>query len=519
MDLRSRATAAGAFSCILGNAVTVLLPGTGAKQNGQSTSPEKSDRAERKRRVIRMGLSAKLLWLTILFVMIAEVLIFVPSVANYRKTWLEERLVAARIAALSVEAAPAGAVSQALRADLLDTAKVEAVALKRQDFRSLLLERDMPGQVETSFDLREASWLTLIGDALYTFISPDGRMIRVIGPVQAGDGAFIEIIVDESLLKAAILRYALNILLLSLIISLIAATLVYLSLNSLLIKPISRVTRNMMAFGEDPENPDRVIAPSKRSDEIGIVENELADMQGQLTSLLRQKSRLAALGLAVSKINHDLRNMLSSAQLISDRMGAIPDPTVQRFAPKLIASLDRAIRLCSDTLKYGRSEEEPPDRQRFRLRPLIEEVGEALMLPRQGIVWHIDVPPGLDVYADRDQLYRVVANLVRNACEAIEDSRAAGEAYIRVKAHREDDMIRLQVTDTGPGIPAKAQENLFAAFRGSVRNGGTGLGLAIASELVRAHGGRIELADNSAGATFLIELPDSGEAAKQHVTA
>jgi len=211
--------------------------------------------------------------------------------------------------------------------------------------------------------------------------------------------------------------------------------------------------------------------------------------------------------------------MLSSAQLISDRMGSIPDPTVQRFAPKLIASLDRAIRLCSDTLKYGRSEEPPPERARFRLRPLVEEIGDALMLPRDGIAWHIDVPSGLDVYADRDQIYRVVANLVRNACEAIEDSREAPEAVIGVTAHRQGDMIRLRVSDNGPGIPEKAQENLFAAFRGSVRNGGTGLGLAIASELVRAHGGRIELADNSAGATFLIELPDSGEAAREHATA
>ena len=150
----------------------------------------------------------------------------------------------------------------------------------------------------------------------------------------------------------------------------IAATLVYVSLNWLLIKPIGRITRNMMDFGADPEDSSRVISPSKRTDEIGIVESELADMQSQLANLLRQKSRLAALGLAVSKINHDLRNMLSSAQLISDRMGSIPDPTVQRFAPKLIASLDRAIRLCSDTLKYGRTEEPPPARSPLRAAPL-----------------------------------------------------------------------------------------------------------------------------------------------------
>jgi len=499
--------------------VTVLLPGAGAKQNDQTGTPDKTNGEKPTRGIIRMGLSAKLLWLTILFVMIAEVLIFVPSVANYRKTWLEERLMAARIAALSVEAAPVGRLPQNLRSELLETSKVEAVSLKREAFRSLLLEKQMPTRVDAHYDLRSASWLTLIGDALYTFMAPEGRMIRVIGPVQAGNGAFIEIIVDEALLKAAMIRYCLNILVLSLIISLIAATLVYLSLNWLLVKPISRLTRNMMAFGEDPENPSRVISPSKRTDEIGIVENELADMQGQLTTLLRQKSRLAALGLAVSKINHDLRNMLSSAQLISDRMGAIPDPTVQRFAPKLINSLDRAIRLCSDTLKYGRTEEPPPERQRFALRPLVDEVGDALLLPREGIAWHVDVPDGLDVFADRDQIFRVIANLVRNACEALEDGRQDGVAAVRVTAQRQGGMICLQVSDTGPGIPEKAQENLFAAFKGSVRNGGTGLGLAIASELVRAHGGRIELANNSDGATFLIELPDNDEPPERRASA
>ncbi|MFP3921811.1 MAG: ATP-binding protein [Dichotomicrobium sp.] len=466
-----------------------------------------------------MGLSAKLLWLTILFVMLAEVLIFVPSVANYRQTWLEERLMAARIAALSVEAAPVGMLSPDLRTELLDTAKVEAVALKREDFRSLLLEKEMPSEIDAHYDLRSASWLTLIGDALYTIVAPEGRTIRVIGPVQAGNGAFIEILLDESLLKAAMFRYGLNILALSLLISVIAAALVYLSLNWLLVKPISRITRNMTAFGEDPEDSSRVIAPSQRMDEIGVVESELADMQNQLSGLLRQKSRLAALGLAVSKINHDLRNMLSSAQLISDRMGAIPDPTVQRFAPKLIASLDRAIRLCSDTLKYGRTEEPAPARERFALRPLVEEIGEALMLPREGIAWHIDVPADLDVHADRDQIYRVIANLVRNACEALEDGGGDRGAAISVTAWRHGRVICLEVSDTGPGIPPKAQENLFAAFRGSVRNGGTGLGLAIASELVRAHGGRIELSNNSAGATFQIELPDLGEAPDQRASA
>lgn len=499
--------------------MTVWLPGAGAKHDDQSTAPDATNGNRPRRHIIRMGLSAKLLWLTILFVMVAEVLIFVPSVANYRKTWLEERLMAARIAALAVEAAPVSALPQELRRELLETAKVEAIALKREDFRSLLLEKDMPSRMDAHYDLRAASWATLIGDALQTFVTPDGRMIRVIGPVQAGDGTFIEIILDEALLKAAMVRYGVNILILSLLISLIAAALVYVSLNWLLVKPISRITRNMIDFSADPESSSRVISPSERTDEIGIVENELSDMQTQLASLLRQKSRLASLGLAVSKINHDLRNMLSSAQLISDRMRSIPDPTVQRFAPKLINSLDRAIRLCSDTLKYGRTEELPPTRTRFALRPLVEEVGDALMLPRKGIDWQVDIPQDLDVHADRDQIYRVISNLVRNASEALETGESHGQPAVRVAAQRREEIIAVQVSDTGPGIPARAQENLFAAFKGSGRNGGTGLGLAIASELVRAHGGRIELADNSAGATFRIELPDGETVSQQRLSA
>ena len=97
-----------------------------------------------------------------------------------------------------------------------------------------------------------------------------------------------------------------------------------------------------------------------RGDEIGVAERELASMQRQLSSLLAQKNRLAQLGMAVSKINHDLRNMLANAQLISDRLVAIPDPTVQRFVPKLIASLDRAIQFCNASLQFGGSQKRPP---------------------------------------------------------------------------------------------------------------------------------------------------------------
>ena len=169
-----------------------------------------------------------------------------------------------------------------------------------------------------------------------------------------------------------------NILLLSLLISAITATLVYLSLHYLFVRPLNRLTTNMVSFREDPENASLIVQPSGRSDEIGIAERELGAMQRDLTSMLQQKSHLAALGLAVSKINHDLRNLLASAQLFSDRLASVPDPTVQRFAPKLVQSLERAIAFCQSTLSYGQVREAPPDRKSVRLEGLVEDVRETL---------------------------------------------------------------------------------------------------------------------------------------------
>jgi len=261
-------------------------------------------------------------------------------------------------------------------------------------------------------------------------------------------------------------------------------------------------------FGERPEDPTRIITPSGRRDEFGTAELELAEMQKELAGMLSQKNRLAALGLAVSKISHDLRNMLSSAQLLSDRLRSVKDERVQQLVPKLIASLDRAIRLCARTLDFGHAQEMPPKRKRFPLLPLVSEVGEALGLPRPGSIdWRLDIEPELSVDADRDQIYRVLSNLCRNAMQALESS-GEGRGEIAVGARREGSVTIIDVRDTGPGLPERAREHLFEAFQSVARKGGTGLGLAISAELIAAHGGEIALASNDGGAIFRITIPD-----------
>jgi signal transduction histidine kinase len=460
-----------------------------------------------------LGLSAKLLWLTIAFVMLAEVLIFMPSVANFRKNWLMERLAAAQIASLAVDAAPTNQVPERLRDQLLKKAQVYGVAVRRGETRRLVLAANPPDAVAAHFDLEHASWVELISDALAVFFSTDDRVIRVIGRPDIGDDV-VEIVMTEAPLKKAIYRFGLNILALSIIISLFTATLVWLTLNYVLVRPVLHLTWNMVGFRDNPEDASRIIRPTGRRDEIGRAQTELAAMQTELATMLRQKSRLAALGLAVSKINHDLRNMLSSAQMISDRLSASPDPTVQRFVPKLIASLDRAITFCTETLRYGRAEEKQPQRRRFPVLLLLEEVGDSFGLPGHNrIRWSMEADIGLEIDADRAQLYRILTNLVRNAVQVLEAPPHVLRPEIRVTAEQQGDSVVISVRDNGPGLPARARANLFQAFQGSARIGGTGLGLAISAELARAHGGEIWLDETGPGATFHLRIPSAANGA------
>ncbi len=492
-------------------------------ENPAAAKPAADDRRPQLPRAFRFGLSVRLLWLTIAFVMLAEILIFVPSVANFRKNWLMERLAAAQIASLAAQAAPNDAVPEKLSQQLLQKAMVYSLAVRRGAVRVLVLQTAVPGMVSAHFNFEEANALSLIGDALYVFFSPRDRLIHVIGHPDLSDDV-VEIVMTETPLKDAIYSYALNILLLSIMISLFSATLVYLTLNWFLVRPVARLTWNMVRFRENPEDASRVIQASGRSDEIGVAEEELGAMQNELIAMLRQKSRLAALGLAVSKINHDLRNMLSSTQLISDRLSTSADPTVQKFLPKLITSLDRAISLCAETLRYGRAEEAPPQRHRFLLKPLFDEVGDSLGLPAHGrIKWIVEMDDALEIDADRSQTYRILTNLARNAMQVLDSSPDLPRPEIRVTARQEDDHVLISVCDNGPGVPPRARAALFQAFQGSVRAGGTGLGLAISAELARAHGGEIWLDDSVPGTTFRVRFPNavppfgvtSGEAGNQ----
>jgi signal transduction histidine kinase len=460
--------------------------------------------------VARLGLSGKLLLLTTLFVMLAEVLIYVPSVANFRLNWLRDRLAAGHTAALVLKAARDGLPDE-LTAQILDSVQAKAVAMKMGNQRLLLALSETLPMVRRDIDIRDVSAFRAIVDAFDTLLfAKRGDLVRVVGPGPMG-ADFVEIVLEEQPLRHAMLAFSVNILLLSVAISGITATLVYLALHYLFVRPMRRITANLIAFHADPENPTRIIGPSGREDEIGVAERELAAMQRDVASMLHQKSRLAALGLAVSKINHDLRNLLASAQLMSDQLSSLPDPRVQRFAPRLMRALERAIAFCQSTLSYGRAQESPPERRPVPLEAVVEEVRETLGLePNAAIRWVPAIERGLSMDADPDQLFRTLLNLTRNALQALE-ARAPNDPLrdqIRITGRREGAVVVVEVADTGPGISEQARMHLFEPFQTSNRSGGSGLGLAIAADLTRAHGGDIRLVEGTIGATFRITIPD-----------
>ncbi len=454
------------------------------------------------------SLSGRFLLLTIIFVMLAEVLIFVPSVARFREDYLQERLERSQIASLALLATINDMVEPELEAELLENAGVLNIVLRRDEMRELILSMPMPATVDRDYDLRGASAWTLIHDVFETMMGDGGRVIRVIGAPVKGAGLLIEVAMDERPLRAAIIDYGLRILTLSAAISIFSAMLLFIAVRLFVVRPINGLVGKIKAYGDSPEDARRIIQPQAGVTELFEAETALQSMQTQLSQSLRQKKRLAALGSAVSKISHDLRNILTTAQLLADRMEVSDDPRVQKSAPKLVNSITRAVNLCESTLGYGKAEEATPVITKFSMKHLLNDIVESELLAVGDAPISIisEVQGDIQLEADQEQIYRVMSNLVRNARQVLESRSEGGK--VRLTGSQEPERWLMTVRDDGPGLPPKALDNLFKPFQGSVRKGGSGLGLAIAAELVNGHGGKLEVLESTPeGTVFQVCLP------------
>ena len=454
------------------------------------------------------GLSARLLILTVLIALAAALLILVPSLADYQESGYLDRVRAAELASLAVDVAPARTISTTIKTQLLQAAGVVSVAVQSEGVRRLEVEAARMPRTPELVDLRNRSLTTWISQPFLTLFSGDDRYVRVVARPRFRDGDFIEVVIPNAPLRKDLAAYLLRVVWMALFMAAVAGAGLFMLLDAFLVRPIRRLTLAMERFRADPEDPAARAVISHRRDEIGRAENELDRMQADLRAALASRARLAALGEAVAKINHDLRNMLSSAQIASERLASLHDPRVSQALPRLERALDRAITLATDVLNYGKSQEAAPQSSEVLLLPALRMAAEDAGFGEEGIGLQTDVAPDARVAADPDQLHRILVNLLRNAREALETGGQVGQALIRVGLDQEDGVSVVRVADNGPGLPEKATQHLFQAFAGSARSGGAGLGLAISRELAQGHGGDLLLVANGPeGAVFELILP------------
>ncbi len=464
-------------------------------------SAHANDAAETGRTGWRHGLSFRLFGLTVGIILIVELLVFIPSAAGFRFNWLEQKVQAGRIVALSLEAAPSRIVSQELATEMLGNAEVLGVAEITDIREALIPARGSMDAPMHEIDMRSYFPGRNIFALFGTLFSEQPRVL-LLHDEGTKPGSIIEVLVLEEPLKAEIFAFSWRILGLSLLISGSAGALVFVALFYQVVRPVQKFTRAVIDFRDDPSSGDKGLSDSGRRDEIGEAEAALAEMQMAVSDSFRQRERLAQLGEAMAKINHDLRNSLATAQLATETLSRSDDPRVQRAAPRLERSLERAITLAQQTLEYGRAEPPRADLIPLDLRHAAEVAADEALSGQEHAIWTNNVPAGAQAMADSDHLHRIFVNLIRNAAQAMADQNSKCEIHAALAGTGE-----VEICDTGPGLPERARDNLFKPFAGSTKRDGSGLGLAIARELCRSMGGDIRLARTSeAGTVFCIKL-------------
>lgn len=475
--------------------------------------PAQQPTARMKRPSFFQRLSNKFLLMTMLAVLVAEILIFIPSTASMRMRWLTNLLDTVAPVALVLEDEKDQIRSRDSQDKILYATNSKSISITTDGQTSVLATSAQPFIVDANVNPRQTSESQAIWDAFATLFDSTERNLRVTSTIPNTDKT-LEIVISSLPLRSALLVYARYVAIISLLISIMAAGFIYLIIHEMLLRPVIRMHRDMISFAEKPDDPSRIILPEQRQDELGIAQQQLALMQTNLQQTYTERKHLADLGMAVSKINHDMRNILASAQLMSDSLAEVKDPAVKRFAPRLIRTLSRAISYSESVVAYGRTKEAAPNPRRTVLHSIVQDVEDVINSDNlHNISFINEVPDDFILTTDDEQLFRILTNLCRNAMQALQSMPdPIGEEdfkkQITVQATTAHNQIFIDVRDNGPGLSPKAKENLFTAFRGSTRNDGTGLGLVIVQDLVRANGGEILYCEESQpGAHFRIILP------------
>jgi signal transduction histidine kinase len=465
---------------------------------------------------LRHSLSRRVLGLTLLVMLLTEATLFIPAITRARRDWLDQRIVAAQLAARALPGDRLGfagsGVSRAVRDDLLRLAGV--VTIRLQEPGRPMVELSAQGTVQAAalLDLRHETATQAVARSLSALWRRGDRLVLVMAPSPRRPEALLSVVLHEGEMDRSLRGQAGAIALSGLVIAGVTGLLVFVLLEWQLVRPMRRLIGSIVAFRADPERTPPLdaagVTPLAR-DEMAVAAGELAAMQGELRAALWRNARLAALGTAVAKVSHDLRGALSPALLAAERLQANADPAIQRTGDVLAGAVDRATALVRTTLDFTRDAPPPPARARVRLAGLVAEAGDHAVAVDRAVQVENRVADDLVVFADPMALVRALGNLLRNAAQA-------GARRITIsEIARDSARVEILVADDGPGLPEAVRAALFRPFVAGGRAGGSGLGLAITRDLLLAQGGDVALVQSGAsGTSFRLSLALNGDAGR-----
>lgn len=449
------------------------------------------------------SLSGRMLWLTVAVILVIELLVLLPGLGQLNIGWMEARIHHAQML-IDVVARTGIEVPADVQEDMLTYAGVASIELDVPGQPVLLLrKRDQPGPPQAIIGMAHESLGHGTWQALRRLAGQGAPVVEITSASNLQPGAVVKVVADAAPLTNELRSDAAHVFSLTVIVALVTGLLVFAMLDRLLVRPMRVITTSIINFREDPEQDDAsdlAWLAARPEDDISTAARELKIMQDEMRAALWRNARLAAVGTAVAKISHDLRNILSTALLVADRLQSVNDPTVQRATRTFIPAVERAAQLVTRTVDFAREGPPPITRTAVELSDLAEEAISVVRPMSPDVRFVNEVPADLVLPLDRAQIYRVLVNLMKNAAEA-------GAKTIMLLTERDGPLTHLRVSDDGPGLPLRVQDQLFKPFTSSGRYGGTGLGLAIARDLIRAHGGDLVLEQTGPrGTVFCMEL-------------
>ncbi len=457
----------------------------------------------------RFSLSGKLLLITICVILLAQLLILVPAAARFRENWLRQHVQMAETSAMLLHVITPDDLSAKEWVRIFDTLNIYDITRTINGRETYIaLNENVPNLPISEENIVPNTTFGDVLDMARSFYYRGQRILKLHNNKSVLSGT-IEITIHEKPLFNALVGYVREVLLSTILLSLGVGVVLYSVLRHIFVKPLRLLALDMRRFRSAPESYIAPLHRKPRFDEIGALAHNFEELQLEISEALKRKAHLATLGLAVAKISHDLRNILTAAQLMSDRLFLQMDEKTRDYLTRLVQTIDRAAELCQSTLMYGKLSAVEIHKTNIALAPLVAEVAGGLDLSVSKIALKTDIPEGFMINADGEYMFRIILNLLRNSKQALQeqDPDPPNPApAITLAALNSQNGVEIHVRDNGTGIPSSLQANLFMPFQSS-SHAGTGLGLAIVHELVEAHGGSIVYDNGEAGAHFIISLP------------